>query len=214
MTPPATPSWKLPTALAAALFAGAAVGWLAGGHVATGVALVALAEVVLLLTRIRHQARPMMTTPAAPNPLQHDRFMMRSRRLAANLRDLRNAASQLPDAVVLLDRQQRIRWFNHAAENLLGLRRPQDRGAALQQRLAGSKLADWLRDGAHEPLNDAVAPGQADSQINVSLLPFGDQEQLLLARDISHLNRLEQVRRDFVANVSHELRTPLTVIHG
>jgi two-component system phosphate regulon sensor histidine kinase PhoR len=214
MTPPATPSWKLPAALAAALFAGAAVGWLAGGHVATGVALVALAEVVLLLTRIRHQARPMMTTPAAPNPLQHDRFMMRSRRLAANLRDLRNAASQLPDAVVLLDRQQRIRWFNHAAENLLGLRRPQDRGAALQQRLAGSKLADWLRDGAHESLNDAVAPGQADSQINVSLLPFGDQEQLLLARDISHLNRLEQVRRDFVANVSHELRTPLTVIHG
>jgi two-component system phosphate regulon sensor histidine kinase PhoR len=37
---------------------------------------------------------------------------------------------------------------------------------------------------------------------------------MLLARDISHLNRLEQVRRDFVANVSHELRTPLTVIHG
>ena len=38
--------------------------------------------------------------------------------------------------------------------------------------------------------------------------------ELLLARDISQLNRLEQVRRDFVANVSHELRTPLTVIHG
>ncbi len=214
MTQPATPSWKLPTALAAALFAGAALGWLVGGHAATGVALVALAEVVLLLTRIRHQLRPMMTTPAAPSPLQHDRFMMRSRRLAANLRDLRNAASQLPDAVVLLDRQQRIRWFNHAAERLLGLRRPQDRGVALQQRLAGSALADWLRGGAHDPLNDAVAPGQAESQINVSLLPFGHDEQLLLARDISHLNRLEQVRRDFVANVSHELRTPLTVIHG
>ena len=64
------------------------------------------------------------------------------------------------------------------------------------------------------PLADVTAPGRADSQLNVSLLPFGDQEQLLLAHDISHLNRLEQVRRDFVANVSHELRTPLTVIHG
>nr|WP_229792820.1 phosphate regulon sensor histidine kinase PhoR [Rhodanobacter panaciterrae] len=156
----------------------------------------------------------MMTTPAAVSPLQHDRFMTRSRRIASNLRDLRNAASQLPDAVVLIDQQQQIRWFNHAAEALLGLRRPQDRGVLLQQRMAGSELAPWLRDGAHEPLNDATAPGQADSQLNVSMLPFGDHEQLLLARDISHLNRLEQIRRDFVANVSHELRTPLTVIHG
>jgi Signal transduction histidine kinase len=156
----------------------------------------------------------MMPAPAAVSPLQHDRFMTRSRRLAANLRDLRNAASQLPDAVVLIDQQQQIRWFNHAAENLLGLRRPQDRGVLLQQRMADSELAGWLRGGALEPLNDATAPGQADSQLNVSMLPFGDHEQLLLARDISHLNRLEQIRRDFVANVSHELRTPLTVIHG
>ncbi len=214
MIQPATPPWKLPAALAAALVGGAVLGGFAGGHVATGVALVALAEVVLLLSRIRHQTRLMMTAPAAISPLQHDRFMTRSRRIASNLRDLRNAASQLPDAVVLLDRQQQIRWFNHAAENLLGLRRPQDRGVLLQQRMAGSELAIWLRDGAHEPLNDATAPGQADSQLNVSMLPFGDHEQLLLARDISHLNRLEQIRRDFVANVSHELRTPLTVIHG
>jgi two-component system phosphate regulon sensor histidine kinase PhoR len=197
-----------------ALLAGALLGWFVHGHVATGVALVALAEVVLLLTRIRHQAQPMMTAPATVSPLQHDRFMTRTRRIASSLRDLRNAASQLPDAVVLLDQDQQVRWFNHAAEDLLGLRRPKDRGVLLQQRLATSDLSDWLRDGTQEPLNDVAAPGQPDSQLNVSMLPFGRRQQLLLARDISHLNRLEQVRRDFVANVSHELRTPLTVIHG
>ena len=37
---------------------------------------------------------------------------------------------------------------------------------------------------------------------------------LLVVRDVTPLARLEQVRRDFVANVSHELRTPLTVLHG
>ena len=214
MAQPATPSWKLPAALAAALLAGGLLGWLVHGHVAAGIALVALAEVVLLLTRIRHQTQLMMTAPASASPLQHDRFMTRSRRIASSLRDLRNAASQLPDAVVLLDQDRQVRWFNHAAEDLLGLRRPQDRGVLLQQRLASSDLSDWLRDGAGEPLNDVAAPGHAGSQLNVSMLPFGDHEQLLLARDISHLNRLEQVRRDFVANVSHELRTPLTVIHG
>ncbi|WP_254427349.1 phosphate regulon sensor histidine kinase PhoR [Rhodanobacter sp. C01] len=155
-----------------------------------------------------------MAAPASASPLQHDRFMTRSRRIASSLRDLRNAASQLPDAVVLLDQDQHVRWFNHAAEDLLGLRRPKDRGVVLQQRLATSDLSDWLRDGTREPLNDVAAPGHANSQLNVSMLPFGRRQQLLLARDISHLNRLEQVRRDFVANVSHELRTPLTVIHG
>src|SRR3546814_10293320 len=104
MTPPATPPWKLPAALAAALLVGATLGWLAGGHVAAGVALVAVAEVVLLLTRIRHQAQAMIAAPAVVSPLQHDRFMARSRRIASNLRDLRNAASQLPDAVVTIGR--------------------------------------------------------------------------------------------------------------
>ncbi|MCW8807623.1 MAG: phosphate regulon sensor histidine kinase PhoR [Rhodanobacter sp.] len=156
----------------------------------------------------------MMPAPATASALPHDRFMTRTRRIASSLRDLRNAASRLPDAVVLLDQDLQVRWFNHAAEDLLGLHRPRDRGVLLQQRFAHSDLSDWLRDGALEPLNDVAAPGQPGSQLNVSLLPFGRRQHLLLARDISHLNRLEQVRRDFVANVSHELRTPLTVIHG
>ena len=40
------------------------------------------------------------------------------------------------------------------------------------------------------------------------------EQYLLLARDVSHLKRVERMRRDFVANVSHELKTPLTVVRG
>ncbi|MET0331206.1 MAG: phosphate regulon sensor histidine kinase PhoR [Dyella sp.] len=155
-----------------------------------------------------------MMTSTRSKPLQHDRFMTRTRRIASSLRDLRSAASSMPDAVVLLDNEQHVRWFNHAAENLLGLRRPQDRGIELHERLRNSELANWLQQGSLEPLNDVTAPGQPSRHINVTLLPFGRRQRLLLARDISHLTRLEQIRRDFVANVSHELRTPLTVIHG
>src|SRR5690606_40014243 len=45
------------------------------------------------------------------------------------------------------------------------------------------------------------------------LTPFGD-EKLLIIYDVTRLQHLEQMRRDFVANVSHELRTPLTVLMG
>lgn len=199
--------------LGGGLLAGALLGHFAGGNAAVGFAVVAAAEIVLLLSSIGHLRSAMMTTSPTSPPL-HDRFMTRTRRIASSLRDLRSAAGNLPDAVVLLDNEQHVRWFNHAAEDLLGLRRPQDRGADLHERLSNSDLAGWLQDGAREPLNDIVAPGRPDRHLNVTLLPFGRRQRLLLARDISDLTRLEQVRRDFVANVSHELRTPLTVIHG
>ena len=219
MNRPIDSAWKLPLALIGGLIAGGFGGWFLGGHVVTGVAIVAVAEIVLLLTHLRHIAQTMMnSTSPSPNTdsdqPRHDRFMMRSRRLAANLHDLRRAAGNLPDAIVLLDQDQHVRWFNHAAESLLGLRRPQDRGVVLRDKLHNSELAGWLEEPSPEPLNDVSAPGQPSRHINVTLLPFGQRQRLLLARDISHMSRLEQIRRDFVANVSHELRTPLTVIHG
>ncbi|HTI94948.1 MAG TPA: histidine kinase dimerization/phospho-acceptor domain-containing protein, partial [Rudaea sp.] len=137
----------------------------------------------------------------------------RARRLAAQLRDLRDAAAAFPDALALLDDAGRVRWINRAAERLLGLHWPRDRGASLAERMQGSKLGDWLSSG-QERADDIPAPANGDIRINASLIAFGQGQRVLRARDITELARLDQVRRDFVANVSHELRTPLTVIHG
>jgi len=51
-------------------------------------------------------------------------------------------------------------------------------------------------------------------RLSFRLIPYAHEQMLLVVRDVTPLVRLEQVRRDFVANVSHELRTPLTVLHG
>ena len=48
----------------------------------------------------------------------------------------------------------------------------------------------------------------------MTVTPFGNDERLITARDITHIEHLERMRKDFVANVSHELKTPLTVLIG
>src|SRR5688500_5848692 len=140
----------------------------------------------------------------------------RKRRLLDMLRAYRAAAMALPDAVVVVERNsQRVLWFNSAATSLLGLSYPQDINAALGQRLHSMALAPWLAAGRNaEPLMDAASPVDPDLRLSLRLIPYSEELWLLVARDVSKLMRLEQVRRDFVANVSHELRTPLTVIHG
>ena len=140
----------------------------------------------------------------------------RKRRLLDMLRAYRAAAAALPDAVVVVERDsQRILWFNEAATGLLGLRYPRDIDAPLGQRLQPLPIAHWLASGRRaEPLMDVASPEAPDTRLNLRLIPYSEELWLLVARDVSKLMRLEQMRRDFVANVSHELRTPLTVVHG
>jgi two-component system, OmpR family, phosphate regulon sensor histidine kinase PhoR len=140
----------------------------------------------------------------------------RKRRLLDMLRAYRAAAMALPDAVVVLERNsQRVLWFNAAANRLLGLRYPDDIGAALGDRLQPMAISRWLAAGRNaEPLMDTPSPVDPETRLSLRLIPYSDELWLLVARDVSKLMRLEQMRRDFVANVSHELRTPLTVVHG
>ena len=58
------------------------------------------------------------------------------------------------------------------------------------------------------------APANEANTVLLRIVPYGDGQRLLVARDVSDQKRLESTRRDFVANASHELRTPLTVLRG
>ena len=212
----------LPAAAGALLGAGAgrtALGLAIGMAVALVWQAWRLATLVSRLTSGRH-ARPDASADlyGEIERLLHRRqtsARLRKRRLVAMLRAYRAAATVLPDAVVVVEREtQRIVWFNEAGTTLLGLRYPADIEASIVERLPGLPLASWLAHGRNaEPL-DVASPLDPNATLSLRLLPYSEELWLLTARDVSRLLQLEQMRRDFVANVSHELRTPLTVLHG
>lgn len=119
----------------------------------------------------------------------------------------------LRDGMILLDSDNDIEWFNVAAGQLLGLRE-QDQGSSLFNFIRNPKFVAYMNRGKFDDPLDLASPQADDVQLQYQLTRFGQNECLIVVRDITRIFKLEQMRKDFVANVSHELRTPLTVIRG
>lgn len=138
----------------------------------------------------------------------------RKRKLTRILTRFEDAAAALPDAVVILGLHDEIEWFNDATQNLLGLHWPQDVGQRITNLVRHPAFIEFLAANDYSGGVELAAPANAEVMLAALIVPYGNERRLLVARDITHIRRLEQVRSDFVANVSHELRTPLTVING
>jgi len=137
----------------------------------------------------------------------------RKRRLVSLLRAFREGAAALPDGVIVLTGGRSIVWFNEAAGRLLGLAAPRDRGEHID-RFLPPLAREWIVQEPHDPLREVPSGRDENLKLSFRLIPYSHEHSLLVVRDVTPLARLDQVRRDFVANVSHELRTPLTVLHG
>jgi two-component system phosphate regulon sensor histidine kinase PhoR len=138
----------------------------------------------------------------------------RKRRIAFLLREFRDSTSAMPDAVVLLDSLWEIMWFNDAAHRLLGLRPGQDLRRRIGNLIRHPDFVGYLRHGVFDEPVDIPAPAAPGVRIQLRVVSYGSDQRLLIARDVTRLYRLEEMRRDFVANASHELRSPLTVVGG
>ncbi|RUR31191.1 phosphate regulon sensor histidine kinase PhoR [Vreelandella nanhaiensis] len=135
-------------------------------------------------------------------------------RLRATLARIQESSEAMRDSVVMLDRHGDLEWWNSAATEMLGLQTAHDRGQHITNLLRDPGFISYFnaRDYS-EPLT-LPSPIDERSILQYQITLYGDDERLVMARDITRLHRLEQMRRDFVANVSHELRTPLTVLSG
>jgi len=135
-------------------------------------------------------------------------------RLQAVIDRVQESTAALKDAVVMLDSEGNLEWWNRAAETLLGLKTPQDSGQPVTNLVRHPRFKEYFeQDNYAEPL-DIPSPVNDHLRIQLYITRYGNNEHLMLVRDVTRLHQLEQMRKDFIANVSHELRTPLTVICG
>ena len=134
--------------------------------------------------------------------------------LSSALDRFRHAASALPDGVVLLDDDNKIEWCNKPAEQQLGLMLKQDINKPIVYLVRNAEFIKYLEHHVDiEPIK-LKSWIRLDVTLEIQLVAFGSSQKLLISRDVSQQEKLEHMRRDFIANVSHELRTPLTVVGG
>jgi len=134
--------------------------------------------------------------------------------LADALARFRRAAQAMPDGVVILDDKNSIEWCNNNAAALLELDPREDVGRPIANLVREPAFIDYLATHDEEGARPARVPMERGVVLSIQLIRYGDAQTLLLARDVTQSERVEAMRRDFVANVSHELRTPLTVLVG
>jgi two-component system phosphate regulon sensor histidine kinase PhoR len=142
------------------------------------------------------------------------RSRKRNKRLVKFLNRFRETTGALPYGVIVLREQGDIEWWNDAAQNLLNLKYPQDVGQRMGNLIRHPRFSSYIRGEIQQ--QDVVIPSPLDDQVmlNIRIIPYGKNQRLVTIRDVTLIQQVEQMRRDFVANISHELRTPLTVLSG
>ncbi len=122
--------------------------------------------------------------------------------------------SALPDATIVLNRQQEIEWTNSASQALLGIEAEHDIGHKLTNIVRDSMLTELLNVDYDKQELEIISPIDELKTLVLTKVHYGDGKTLITARDISQRIALQKLRKAFIANASHELRTPLTVISG
>ena len=135
-------------------------------------------------------------------------------RLRALISYLRESFMSLPYGAVMIDPENNIEWSNKAAESLLGLRFPEDTGQQILNLVRAPEFVAYFEAEEYSRPLEVISPYRGSVYLQIHITFFGKRSRLLFVRDVTQTFRLEQMRKDFIANVSHELRTPLTVING
>jgi two-component system, OmpR family, phosphate regulon sensor histidine kinase PhoR len=137
----------------------------------------------------------------------------RKKKLGKIIDQFRKSTDALPDAAIILGKNDEIEWANNNAKSVFNLKTA-DRGQRILNLIRFPVFVRYLKEDNFA--ESILIPSPANPQITLSvrIINYGAGLRLLIAQDVTQLKKMEQMRKNFVANVSHELRTPLTVLKG
>jgi two-component system phosphate regulon sensor histidine kinase PhoR len=222
--------WWRPLSVLASVLLVALILWAASGAVAA-LAFLAGIQALVMLRRIWQEYRlarwleaPDDVTPPDATGTWGDIFyrlqklQRRQRasrtRLSNALDQFEHAAQAMPDGMVILNQSDQIEWCNPASRTYLGLDCERDRGQFIRYLLRQKHFLDFMDAQDYSRRLVCKSPLNRELTLSLQLVPFAEAQKVLIARDVTDLERVDAMRRDFIANVSHELRTPLTVVGG
>ncbi len=124
------------------------------------------------------------------------------------------STNALKEAVVMTNSEGAMDWWNESASSVLGFKRESDRGQLITNLLRDPSFKRYFESKNYDEPLELRSPLNKSATLQVHITLFGKDDRLVFVQDVTRVQRLEQMRRDFVSNVSHDMRTPLTVIRG
>jgi two-component system phosphate regulon sensor histidine kinase PhoR len=130
--------------------------------------------------------------------------------------------SSMMEGVIAVDADERIIIMNSAAANMFGCDLPKVQGRIIQEAVRNSHLQKFVSEtlSSEKPVEKEITIITGEERYlfgHGTLIRDIEGKKvgaLFVLSDITRLRRLENVRKDFVANVSHEIKTPITAIKG
>lgn len=139
---------------------------------------------------------------------------LKKNELNAALERFNTVANAIPDGLVILSASNEIEWCTANAEYQLGLNLSTDKNIPIVNLVRNSNFIAYLYNGIYDEPFKLKDARNTEAILEIWLIQLGSKQKLLISRDITQLEKVDAMRRDFIANVSHELRTPLTVVGG
>ena len=120
----------------------------------------------------------------------------------------------LEAAVMMADKHGNLEWWNLSSEKLLGFKKSQDRNQPITNLINDPQFYEYFYSEKYDETLRIESPTNPQRIIEYQIALFGESQRIIIARDVTQIQRLENMRKDFVGSVSNELSTPITVFKG
>jgi len=135
-------------------------------------------------------------------------------RQTKQLKRIAEGIESLQDGVLIVDQAGYMNAFNRASCHLLGLRVDTDKGQHITNLIRAPRFVKYFEKGDYSEVLELESPHRLNLIVQVQVTQFGIDQKVIIVRDVTERQRVEQMRQNFIGDVSHELRTPLTVVNG